>query len=292
MCIVRRLRNRNGFKHPWWAIILWTLLIGSLPVISFGGQYPLWEAGLGATGLTMPDYRGSDESRYYVFPYPYIIYRGDILKIDGEDIRGFLLKTDRLNLDLSGNGSAPVKSNDNNARRGMPDLDPTFEVGPSLEVLVSQNKEKTHKISLSLPVRALFSTNFSQVIYQGWIFSPRLNMEMIKRVPGGDWNWGMELGPVWGDQGYHDYYYRVDPAFAIPGRPAYSPQGGYSGLEVTTYVGKRFNRFKLNLFARTDFLNGAVFSDSPLVKRNTSILAGFAISYLFWTSSTMVEADK
>ena len=215
-----------------------------------------------------------------------------MLKIDGEDIRGFLFKSDRFNLDVSGSGSAPVKSTDNMARRGMPDLDPTFEIGPSLEVLVSENKEKTYKLSLSFPARALFSTNFSQVIYQGWIFTPRLNMEMFKRDPKGDWNWGVELGPVWGDQGYHNYYYRVDPAFAIPGRPAYSPQGGYSGLQTTVYIGKRFKGWKLNLFARTDFLNGAVFSDSPLVKSNTSILAGFAISYLFWTSSKMVEADK
>jgi len=215
-----------------------------------------------------------------------------MLKIDGEDIRGFLLKTDRLNLDVSGSGSAPVKSNDNKARRGMPDLDPTFEIGPSLEVLVSENKEKTYKISLSFPARALFSTNFSQVIYQGWSFNPRLNVEMFKRDPKGDWNWGMDLGPLWGDQGYHDYYYRVDPAFAIPGRPAYSPQGGYSGLQATAYIGKRFKGWKLNLFARTDFLNGAVFDDSPLVKKNPTILAGFAVSYLFWTSSKLVEAEK
>jgi hypothetical protein len=74
--------------------------------------------------------------------------------------------------------------------------------------------------------------------------------------------------------------------------PAYSPQGGYSGLEVTTYIGKRFNQFRLNLFTRADFLNGAVFSDSPLVKTSTSILAGFTIAYFFWESRTLVEADK
>jgi hypothetical protein len=74
--------------------------------------------------------------------------------------------------------------------------------------------------------------------------------------------------------------------------PAYSPQGGYGELQVTTYIGKRFNRFKLNLFARTDFSNGAVFADSPQVKSNTSILAGFAIAYFFWESRTLVEAEK
>ena len=31
---------------------------------------PEWEFGLGATGFTFPDYRGSDERRNFVLPFP------------------------------------------------------------------------------------------------------------------------------------------------------------------------------------------------------------------------------
>ena len=35
-----------------------------------GGEFPLWEAGAGVAGLTIPDYRGSDQRHIYTFPIP------------------------------------------------------------------------------------------------------------------------------------------------------------------------------------------------------------------------------
>lgn len=260
--------------------------------MGYGKQYPLWEAGLGGGFLYMPDYRGADESRGYAFPFPYVTYRGEILKIDRESIRGLLFKTDRLKLDFSLNGSVPVDSSKNKARQGMPSLDPTFEIGPSLEVLIAENREKGYKVSFNFPGRAVFSTDLLHVNHQGWTFSPRLNMALFERGTRRGWTLGMGFGPVFGDQTFHDYYYRVDRAFATPTRPAYSTQGGYGGLQLSASLGKNFNKFRLNLFTRSDFLNGAVFSGSPLVKTNTSILAGFIISCFFWESQTLVEAEK
>ena len=51
---------------------------------------PKWEAGAGATGLRLPDYRGSDETREYVFPLPYFVYRGQYMRFDREGLRGVL----------------------------------------------------------------------------------------------------------------------------------------------------------------------------------------------------------
>jgi outer membrane scaffolding protein for murein synthesis (MipA/OmpV family) len=53
-----------------------------------------------------------------------------------------------------------------------------------------------------------------------------------------------------------------------------------------------FKRFWLSLFARWDQLDGAVFADSPLYKKNTSLIAGLAFTWIFAESATMVEADK
>src|SRR4249919_2002206 len=73
---------------------------------------PLWEAGLGAYALRLPDYRGSDQSRGYLVPLPYLRYRGELLRID--DRHGLasllLLEKGRADLDLSLNASQPAPS--------------------------------------------------------------------------------------------------------------------------------------------------------------------------------------
>ncbi len=49
-----------------------------LPQSAGSEEKPLWELGIGTGILRMPDYRGSDESRWYLLPYPYVIYRGHL----------------------------------------------------------------------------------------------------------------------------------------------------------------------------------------------------------------------
>jgi outer membrane protein len=44
--------------------------IASLPPPARGELRPLWEIGAGATVLSLPDYRGADQSRGYVYPFP------------------------------------------------------------------------------------------------------------------------------------------------------------------------------------------------------------------------------
>ncbi|HSF48456.1 MAG TPA: MipA/OmpV family protein, partial [Burkholderiales bacterium] len=91
-------------------------------------QLPLWEAGAGVAVLDFPDYRGSDERQTYLLPIPYVIYRGEILKVERQKVRGLLYTSEIAELDFSLSGSVPVRSDNNSARRGMPDLDPTLEL--------------------------------------------------------------------------------------------------------------------------------------------------------------------
>ena len=95
---------------------------------SLAADKPLWELGAGIGVLDFPDYRGSDERSSYVLPIPYVVYRGEFFKVDRDSIRGELFESERLELDISLNGSVPVDSDDNDARRGMDDLDPTVEI--------------------------------------------------------------------------------------------------------------------------------------------------------------------
>jgi MipA family protein len=68
-----------------------------------------------------------------MLPLPYLVYRGARLKVDRSGSRGILFENQRLQLDLSLNTSVPMEINDNDARQGVPDIDPTVEVGSVLK---------------------------------------------------------------------------------------------------------------------------------------------------------------
>jgi len=276
-------------RHPWIVLLIFLIILS--PVRALGEGKPLWEIGAGLAVLQIPDYRGSDEYRGYLLPYPYLVYRGDILRVERERISGRLFETDRLLLDISLNGSVPVDSSDNRDRRGMPDLDPTFEIGPSLNIILLENRQNGCKLKLALPVRAVFSTDFSSVRREGWVFHPRLNFEKSDMIPGAGVNLGLSVGPMFADQGYHDYYYTVDPALETPSRPRYAAGGGYSGSTATAGLSKTFNPLILSAFVSLDYLKGAVFEESPLVKTQYSWMCGFTVSWIFLKSSERVQKE-
>jgi outer membrane scaffolding protein for murein synthesis (MipA/OmpV family) len=279
------MRIRFGFAV---AFVLLILLSES----AFCEEKPLWELGIGAGILYMPDYRGSDEGRLYVLPYPYVVYRGGILKIDEQRISGQIFKTDRVLLNFSGFGAVPVKSSNNSARAGMPDLDPTFELGPALRINIMESKADSYKLSLSVPVRAFFSTDFSSVRREGWVFSPRVNFEKSDVIPETGLNLGISAGPMFSDSSYNAYFYTVEPAYATATRREYSAGGGYGGSTITIGLSKSYKQFIFNAFVSADFLHGAVFEDSPLVKTKVSVMSGFNVSWVFLKSAKTVTLDK
>jgi outer membrane scaffolding protein for murein synthesis (MipA/OmpV family) len=263
-----------------------------LPQSAVCEEKPLWELGAGVALLRLPDYRGSDEYRFYVLPFPYLIYRGDILRVDRERISGRIFKTDRLLLDISVYGSVPVDSSKNSARSGMPDLDPTFEIGPSLEIKLLENKQDHYKFSANLPVRAVFAVSSSSLYREGFVFSPRLNFQKDDLIPKTGLNLGISAGPIFATSDYHSYYYSVDPEFATASRPAYSAGSGYSGSRITVGLDKSYKQLIFNTFVSLDFLQGAVFEDSPLVKTKYSVMWGFAVSWIFLKSERLVSKDR
>jgi outer membrane scaffolding protein for murein synthesis (MipA/OmpV family) len=271
------------------ALIIWGFL---LPQSAICEEKPLWELGAGLVLLRLPDYRGSDENRYYLLPFPYIIYRGDILRVDREQISGRIFKTDRLLLDISLYGSVPVDSSRNSARSGMPDLDPTFEIGPSLEIKLLENKQDRYKLGVNLPVSAVFAINSSSVYREGLVFSPRLNFEKDDLISGTGLNLEISAGPIFATSDYHSYYYSVDPAFATPSRPSYSAGSGYSGSRLTAGLNKGYKQLIFNAFVSMDFLQGAVYEDSPLVKTKNSVMCGFTVSWIFLKSEKLVTTEK
>src|SRR5688572_8415996 len=190
-----------------------------LPMVSQAEQKPLWEAGLGIGAVTIPDYRGSDENTVYPVPVPYFVYRGKFLKADREGVRGELFDKRYLELSLSMHATTPVRD-DNSARKGMPNLSPTLEFGPSLDVHVWRSRSEDMKLDLVLPLRLPVTLESSPQTL-GWTFAPRLNLD-IENVAGQQgWNFGIGVGPVFAADEYHEYIYSIAPQFATAQRPAY-----------------------------------------------------------------------
>jgi MipA family protein len=248
------------------------------------GELPRWEAGMGVAGLTIPDYRGSDEQRGYVLPLPYIQYRGKVFRIDREGAHGDVFTSDRVKLDLSVSAGPPAKSNKSDARHGMPDLDPTVEAGPSLHVYLARNERRDRVWSLRLPLRTAEAVSFSHMKRIGWLFAPSLDLQASGI--GGGWDFGASAGPIYASERYHDYYYEVAPAYATASRPAYDARAGYSGSRLTLALSRRFPKFWVGAFMRYDNLSGAVFADSPLVKRRDSFMAGIGIAWILARSES------
>ena len=175
-----------------------TMLL-ALPAVA--AERPLWELGLGAAALRLPHYRGSDQSHSWLLPAPYLVYRGEIFKADRQGTRAVLFNSDRVDLDLSVAVSAPTRSRDNDARRGMADLAPTFELGPNLNWTLARDRQ--WKLDVRLPVRAV-ATLESHPHMLGWTASPNLNLD-IAGLAGG-WNLGLQTGPVLNTRRLNAYF--------------------------------------------------------------------------------------
>ena len=272
-------------------VALFILLIFPVSNATWADGLPLWEVGVGLAGLNVPFYRGADQGKSYVLPLPYVIYRGERLKIDRSGIRGNIFSSDRVVLDLSLAGGVPVPRDENGARAGMPTLETTLEVGPSLEMRLWKGREINHDLWLRLPLRAAFSAGSSGVGHAGWIVAPFVEYTWRNERQHASWKANIAAGPIYADGSYHDYFYSVDAAYATVDRPAYQAAGGYSGSRVSMGVQRRLGDLWFGVFGRYDTLQGAVFAASPLVKTRQYHVVGFAMTWVFLKSKTLVKDD-
>ena len=63
--------------------------------------------------------------------------------------------------------SQPAPSDQSSARQGMPDLDPTLEIGPLVKVRLWESGDRRRELSLQLPVRAAFTLPSPEFIGRG-----------------------------------------------------------------------------------------------------------------------------
>jgi outer membrane scaffolding protein for murein synthesis (MipA/OmpV family) len=240
---------------------------------------PLWEVGVIGTAAYMPDYPAADHNSAHYLPMPMIIYRGAFLRAGDKGLlRGRLIHTRDLEFEISLNGSFPTDSDDNDTRRGMPDLDWLGEIGPRLQWTVAR-AARDAKIDLELPVRAVFSTDFhSDISYRGVVIAPEiayqnsnfLNSQVAVKAG---------LSSTFASEDLQDYFYEVSAPYATANRAVYDAQAGYLGSKVqlslyaplTPWVGLRG-------MGQVNFHQGAANQDSPLFKDETTYGVGMALT--------------
>jgi len=249
---------------------------------------PLWELGLGGGALIFHDYRGADTMHVYPVPVPYLVYRGKFLRSDHNGLRGRLFDAERIQLNLSVNGTTPVRND--SSRHGMPDLRPTVEVGPALDVHLWKSDDRLLKLDLRLPARAAFTVEASPRVV-GVFLAPNLNLDIGQRRGDDGWKLGLLAGPLFATRRYDEYFYGVAPPYASAGRPAFEARGGYAGTQLLAALTRRYPRYWLGAYLRHDALAGASFAASPLVRRASYWSGGFGIAWIIGRSSRVVESE-
>ncbi len=254
------------------------VLILASPLFANDHKLPRLEIGASLATLNIPNYRGSAHSSSHIFVLPYVKYRGEQLKVD-EGVQNIMFDSPNLVLSLSANGTLPVDG-DNPERVGMPELDATLEIGPSLDYRISSTNSGEWWIEL--PLRLAFTIN-SKLEHVGQVFQPRI----VWRKPARklyQWKLRASLGAVYASDAFHDYYYSVTTDQALPDRPAYDANAGFSGIRGSFSYSRRYGQLWLGGFVRYDSLSGAVVEDSPLISDNSAWMAGLALGWIFYES--------
>ena len=251
---------------------------------------PKWEVGLIGMAARIPYYRGADEYRWYAFPVPYFIYRGDYLQADRDGLRGMFFKGEWVETELSMSGNPPVRDG-SGAREGMPELDPLIELGPAIRLFLYRGK-KLSALYFEAAARAVGSIDLDTFSpgYEGKRASLSLVVARFTPRTGSPWNTGLRAGVDFADHDYNSYFYDVDGRYVLPDRPAYQSGGGYGGVSVSSWISRKlFTDVSLAMYARLDNCEGAVYEDSPLVRSKNNVTVGAALSWKIAESQTRVK---
>lgn len=250
----------------------------------------LWELGLGAGALVQPHYPGSSQHQARGLGLPYVVYRGDVLRIgDGQSARAVAAENSFYELSLSFAAAFDADSDGNDLREGMTDLDFIFEVGPQLVFSLADfryDDTSYSEVELSLQARAALSTDFGSVDHHGYVFEPMLRYRhyglFAPQLEG-----SISIRPVWATRDVHGYFYDVEPEFANGTRPRYEAASGYFATGVN-FSGTWHINDKARLFAgvQTSFHHGAENRDSPLFEDDFTV--GVAVGFLW----SLIESKR
>ncbi len=251
---------------------------------------PLWEFGVGGGAIEVADYPASGERNFIALAAPYVVYRGDVFRVGGENgMRAVVVETNDFELDLSFGGAFPADSEDNTSRAGMPELDFLFEVGPQLIYRVKDYKFKNGgdgRLKARLQARAVFSTDFNRIDGRGFVFEPTISYQQ-RGVIFKETGLRVAFSMSYASEELQDYFYQVDSSFSNSSRAQYDAKAGYLGaalsMGLSFPIHKNIRGF---LTGSTQFHQGSANQDSPLYEKDITYSFGIGFVWRMYTSDT------
>ncbi|MCP5266003.1 MAG: MipA/OmpV family protein [Burkholderiaceae bacterium] len=249
---------------------------------------PLWEAGVGVVAGAFEHYPASGSNQGRALVYPWLVYRGDILRVRDGRVHARLFNSERWHVDVGFDGAVSARSADIPARAGMPDLGYLLEAGPRIRYRINDLGDRRQRWLASLSLRGALSVG-SGTQARGAVLAPSLDYRR-SGLAQGRLGYSASLSVRIGSRRYMDYYYGVAPAYAIAGRPGYDARAGYLGSRLSTFAAYRLDRaWTVFGFAQLASYAGAANESSPLFRRRWGYQAGIGFAYRFGESGTRVN---
>ena len=249
-------------------------------------RLPLWEAGVFGAGLSQPAYPGAEDRASMLLGLPFVIYRGEYLRIDRGTVGVRAIKTPQMEVDIGFAASLGSRAADSEARHGMDDLGTLLEFGPRLKINLGDVSQGKSDSRIQLALRSVFDAD-DHLSYRGIAFEPQW-VKDVSLLNG--WLVSTNLGAVFGDQKLVDTFYRVTPDEATQNRPAYVARSGLIALRASLFASRLLTSdLRFFSYLRLDSLQGAANQGSPLVRRDSgwSVGLGFA-----WTMAHSERSAK
>jgi MipA family protein len=247
------------------------------------------EYGLGLAAMALPHYPGSDQSHEAVLPFPFLTYAGPRLEIDRNEVRGRLYSSDNFSLDISTGGNLPVRSRDNRAREGMPDLDWLGELGPALRYVWAGSDPYPWRLAAEWPLRRAASADGLQFRSRGWTSEPNLDLSREWATGAARWRFEARVNVLFASTAYNQYYYGVPDTHVTEDRAAFRAEGGFNGLRTSLGLSYRRDHLWIGGFLRhTDLSRGEV-ADSPLTRSERSVSGGIALARIIGSRRSTLD---
>ena len=282
----------NAMHHPSLPPALSAALLAAsfavpLPASAQGApSLPLWELGAVGVGVSQQAYPGASERVQQAVLLPYLVYRGEFLRVDRGSAGVRAINTPAFELDIGFAGSLGSRANDIAARRGMADLGTLVEFGPRLRWNLTQGAGPDHW-RVDLPLRGVFDLS-NGLAQRGLAFEPEL---VFSHRDPEHWNYSAGLSTVWGNAGLADTFYGVTAAEATASRAAFAAQSGLIAWRLSGSVSRRVAPgVRVLAFARVDSVAGAANQSSPLVQQTSGVSTGLVLTYT-WRQSAERAAD-
>ncbi len=244
---------------------------------------PLWEVGAFGGTVSAPSYPGSSDRSTRSLLLPYLVYRGEVLRMERSGIGARLLHTDAVEFDVGFSASLPSDSQDSLTRQGMPDLGTLVEFGPRLKLTLAR-PAPGQRVRLDLPLRTVLEVN-GGVQQQGLVFEPELRYEA--RDIGAGWTLRSSVSVILGDQKLNRYFYEVAPSFATATRSAYEARAGLIATRLTFDTTREINP-DVRIFGqlRLESYAGAANQNSPLRVQSNGVSVGLGLAWTLGRSAT------